>query len=79
MVFESLALKMSRKKVFQTDLSESPLARVLTFFDLTALGVGSTLGLGVYVLSGSVSKEEAGPGIALSFVIAAIASLFAGN
>jgi len=75
-LFETL----SRKKTFEVDtkLEKDKLKRVLTIFDLTALGIGATLGSGVYVLAGTVAKSIAGPAVVLSFIVAAIVSSFAG-
>ncbi|ELK13601.1 Putative cationic amino acid transporter [Pteropus alecto] len=54
------------------------LAQVLTTVDLISLGVGSCVGTGMYVVSGLVAKEMAGPGVIVSFIIAAVASILSG-
>ncbi|KAF2538570.1 hypothetical protein F2Q70_00001379 [Brassica cretica] len=50
------------------------LAKALTVSHLVAIGVGATIGAGVYILVGTVAREHSGPSLALSFLIAGIAA-----
>jgi APA family basic amino acid/polyamine antiporter len=54
------------------------LRRALGPFDLTALGIGSIIGTGIFVLTGTAASQNAGPALVLSMVFAAIACGFAG-
>ncbi|KAH7855057.1 hypothetical protein Vadar_020719 [Vaccinium darrowii] len=50
------------------------LAKELSVPHLIAIGVGSTIGAGVYILVGTVAREHSGPALTLSFLIAGIAA-----
>lgn len=50
------------------------LAKELSVTHLIAIGVGSTIGAGVYILVGTVAREHSGPALTISFLIAGIAA-----
>lgn len=71
-------MKIARTKSVERALEDTTepkhrLARRLGAWDLTLLGVGVTIGGGLFVLTGRAAAVYAGPAIALSFVIAAVA------
>ena len=65
-----------RKKIV-TDESSKDLHRCLTAFDLVMLGIGCIIGTGIFVLTGIVAANQAGPGVIFSFLIAGFACAFA--
>ncbi|KAH6794484.1 cationic amino acid transporter 2 [Perilla frutescens var. hirtella] len=78
----SLNTLVRRKQVDSKHLTSSTssgshqyqLARALTAPHLIAIGVGATIGSGVYILVGTVAREHSGPALTLSFLIAGIAA-----
>jgi APA family basic amino acid/polyamine antiporter len=72
------------KKPINTIMAESAetgdhsLKRALSSTNLISLGIGAIIGTGIFVLTGAASANYAGPAIVLSFILAAIACVFAG-
>jgi APA family basic amino acid/polyamine antiporter len=58
--------------------SEKGLKRTLTAANLVALGIGAIIGAGLFVRTAAAAGQAAGPGVTLSFVVAAIGCAFAG-
>ena len=76
-----MANQLFRKKPLELLLEEMAgehrLRRVLGPLQLTSLGVGATIGTGIFVLTGVAANSKAGPALMLSFVVAGIACVFA--
>ena len=71
---------LRRKSVTQLQadaLTDQRLKRALGATNLTALGIGAIIGTGIFVLTGTVAAQNAGPAVILSFVLAGVASIFA--
>ncbi|MDD8014922.1 MAG: amino acid permease [Acidobacteriota bacterium] len=56
-----------------TTIEGHKLKKTLRVWDLIALGIGCIIGVGIFVLPGVEAARHAGPGIILSFAIAAVA------
>lgn len=61
-----------REKIDRYLETDKKFAKTLSAFDLVALGIGAVIGTGIFILPGTVAATKAGPGIILSFVLAAI-------
>ena len=74
------------KSLFRTKSIESiieganknSLKKTLGAFDLVLLGIGCTIGTGIFVLTGVAAAEHAGPAISISYFLAGLVCMFAG-
>ncbi len=62
----------------EIDIEQHRLNRSLNAFDLTIMGIGAIIGVGIFVLTGAAAAKYAGPGVILSFIISGAACAFAG-
>lgn len=64
--------KKVEQSILDTEEPEHALKKSLSALDLTVFGVGVIIGTGIFVLTGKVAKENAGPAVSLAFVVAGI-------
>ncbi|MFI1257558.1 amino acid permease [Streptomyces netropsis] len=64
--------KTVEQSIRDTEEPEHALKKSLSAIDLTVFGVGVVIGTGIFVLTGKVAKENAGPSVALAFVLAGV-------
>ena len=72
-------MNIFRKKSFDELMAhtqEKKLTKALGAFDITLMGLGIIIGTGIFVLTGIGAAQYAGPGLMLSFVLAAVTCAF---
>lgn len=74
---KGLFVKKSIKSLLDEAQGRHGMKRSLGVVTLTAMGIGAIIGAGIFVLTGPAAAEYAGPGILISFVIAALICVFA--
>jgi len=74
-------MSLFSKKSFtdlQAEADRGLLRRSLGPWNLTALGIGSIIGTGIFVLTGTAASQNAGPALVLSMIISAVGCAFSG-
>ena len=62
----------------RADAESNTLRRALGPLNLTTLGIGSIIGTGIFVLTGTAASRNAGPALIISMIIAGVGCGFAG-
>ena len=71
-MLKQLAARKSVAAMTREIESGPKLNRVLDRRALTSVGLGSTIGSGIFVLTGTVAAQHTGPAVTLAFLVAAI-------
>jgi amino acid transporter len=72
----SMAFLKKPKHVCVAEQVTDKLERTLSLFDLLCIGVGGTVGSGVFVLTGLIARDYAGPGVVISWIVAGVCCIF---
>src|SRR5919112_1519708 len=76
-----MSSQLSARKPLQLLLEEMAgehrLRRVLGPVTLSSLGIGAIIGAGIFVSTGAIAKQTAGPALMLSYVVAGLVCIFA--
>ena len=73
-LLKSLFRRKSVEQLQQEAGESRQFRRVLGLWQLTAIGLGGIIGVGIFVLTGVVAATQAGPAVTLAFIMAGIAS-----
>ncbi|MCL1840591.1 MAG: amino acid permease [Propionibacteriaceae bacterium] len=72
MALNLLRTKSVEQSLNDADEPEYQLRKTLSAFDLTVFGIGVIIGAGIFTLTGRAAHNAAGPGVILSFILAAV-------
>jgi APA family basic amino acid/polyamine antiporter len=71
-VWKQLFARKSLERLHAEMEDDNRLRRVLGPVGLTALGIGATIGAGIFVVTGEAAATKAGPSVMLAFVVAGL-------
>src|SRR5579863_7403981 len=72
MFWKQLFARKSLEALDREAKGENRLRRILGPIGLTSLGIGAIIGAGIFVMTGRVAADNAGPAVMLSYAVAGV-------